>query len=188
MKQFKNGGCALNSGGCHFNQFAFAPNVIVMDLPIQYDEELLKEIRKKYTTKTSRVNFDIDNSEPILSGDTRHRCKCRMELYLKLDNLDFKEKIEYAWKIVEPLIQRSIIKKPQSTYKKKDSRGKPIIQMSKTGEIIAVFPSLKAAGKTTGVNTGSISQAARRKSGYSSAGGFKWMYEEEYVKKNGIIL
>ena len=54
MKQFKNGECILISGGCHFNQFAFAKDVIVCDFPIDYDPDVLEEIREKYTSKISK--------------------------------------------------------------------------------------------------------------------------------------
>ena len=177
MKQFKNGECCLISGGCHFNQFSFAKDVIVCDFPIEYTPEVLEEIREKYTNKKSRVWFDTDEVSQV--GIKRR--KCRMELYLKLTDMTFKEKVEYAWKIVEPLVRKKILVKPnKNTRITNDKRRNPIVQLSRNGEFVARFKSLTEASKCTGVNIGNISSAVRHKNNYGTAGGFRWVSENNY--------
>ena len=179
MKQFKNGECILISGGCHFNQFAFAKDVIVCDFPIDYDPDVLDDIRERYTSKISKVWFDTDGVAQV--GIARR--KCRMELYLKLTDMSFEEKVAYAWKIVEPLIRKKILVKPdKNTRKPNDKRRKPIIQLTRNGEFIAKFKSLTEASELTGVNIGNISSAVQHKNNYGAAGGYRWIYEKDYIK------
>lgn len=58
---------------------------------------------------------------------------------------------------------------------------KPILQCSKSGEVLAEFPSLKAAAEYVGVSPGSISDAITGRS-YTSAG-YEWR-----LKKEGEIV
>lgn len=178
MKQFKNGECCLISGGCHFNQFSFAKDVIVCDFPIDYDPDVLDDIRERYTSKISKVWFDTDGVAQV--GIARR--KCRMELYLRLTGMPFEEKVAYAWKIVEPLVRRNIIIKPKEKSKTEDKRKKPIIQLTKRNEFVARFPSLREASTLTGINMGNISSAVQHKNNYRTAGGYRWIFEKDYIK------
>lgn len=53
--------------------------------------------------------------------------------------------------------------------------GKPVIQLTKSGEFVKKFHSSSQAGRETGANQSQII-ACCRKNGYKSAGGFRWEY------------
>jgi uncharacterized protein YerC len=72
-------------------------------------------------------------------------------------------------------------KKISEANKGKESKNKKtIFQYSMDMQFIKKFDSVKQASIVTGINTTSISQAARgvRK----KAGGYKWIYKNEEVK------
>lgn len=58
--------------------------------------------------------------------------------------------------------------------------GVKIVQLTKQGELVAKFDSGHEAMRQTGVNNRDISSVCRGKRNY--AGGFKWMFEEDYNK------
>lgn len=55
---------------------------------------------------------------------------------------------------------------------------KAVVQLSKDGVIIKVYPSTTIAESETGVKHGSISAVCRGKYGFKTAGGFVWRYAE----------
>lgn len=55
---------------------------------------------------------------------------------------------------------------------------KAVVQLSKDGVIIKVYPSTTIAEAETGVKHGSISAVCRGKYGFKTAGGFVWRYAE----------
>lgn len=54
---------------------------------------------------------------------------------------------------------------------------KSVIQLTKSGEFVAEYPSIKAASECTGINNGTISAVCRGNGKHKYAGGFKWMYK-----------
>lgn len=54
---------------------------------------------------------------------------------------------------------------------------KPVLQLSKDGQILRRFPSTLAAERETGIRNGNISSACLGR--YKTAGGYKWMYEAD---------
>lgn len=62
-------------------------------------------------------------------------------------------------------------------------KGRSVVQLTTNKEFIAKFKTIKDASKETGVNKGNISNACR--GWYKSAGGYKWMYEEDYIQQTG---
>lgn len=57
----------------------------------------------------------------------------------------------------------------------------PVVQISKYGEIINVFGSVKEASESIGLTAGGISGVCmKRPRGYNYAGGFIWRYEDDY--------
>lgn len=57
----------------------------------------------------------------------------------------------------------------------------PVVQISKYGEKIKTFPSVREAAKEANTSEGGISGICmKRNRGYNYAGGFIWRYEEEY--------
>lgn len=74
-----------------------------------------------------------------------------------------------------------------SNYKNKRSSRK-VVQLTKEGELICFFESIKEALTTLGIEKGSmISQCCRGNSRLKSAYGFKWMYKEDYEKEYGKL-
>lgn len=64
-------------------------------------------------------------------------------------------------------------------------RSIPIIQLSFTGEYIAEFESASEAGRQLNIFSSSISVCCRDE--YKSAGGFRWMYKEDYYNRSKLI-
>lgn len=58
----------------------------------------------------------------------------------------------------------------------------PVLQLSLTGSVISRFQNIKVASMSTGVSRTSIGNAVNGQS--KSAGGFIWMKENEYERKN----
>ena len=58
---------------------------------------------------------------------------------------------------------------------------KPVVQLDKKGNFISEFESLREASRRTGIADGSICRCCNHKPGYKSAGGFIWIYKDEYL-------
>lgn len=61
-------------------------------------------------------------------------------------------------------------------------KGRHVIQMSIQGEYIAEYVSSQEAGKTTGIVISHILCCCNHKPHYKTAGGFKWMFKNEYLQ------
>ena len=57
----------------------------------------------------------------------------------------------------------------------------PVVQLDKKGNFISEFESLREASRRTGIDDGSICRCCNHKPGYKSAGGFVWIYKDEYT-------
>ena len=78
------------------------------------------------------------------------------------------------------------LKKPSQLNKCgfKHHNSKPIIQMDKLGNEIAIFESICIAGKLLNINQSNIIKVCKNKSKY--AGGYSWRYLENYTFKKAI--
>lgn len=57
------------------------------------------------------------------------------------------------------------------------ANGKPVQQIDRvTGEVLNIFPSVREAGRQTGINPSHIASCCKGKPWYKSAGGYKWRY------------
>ena len=61
--------------------------------------------------------------------------------------------------------------------------GRPIVQLNLNYQIIAEYPAICQASKVTGVNDSQIIRCCQRKPRHKTAGGFIWMYKEDYEKQ-----
>ena len=57
----------------------------------------------------------------------------------------------------------------------------PVVQLEKKGNFIAEFESLREASRRTGIASTNISRCCNHKPGHYSAGGFLWIYKDEYT-------
>ena len=57
-----------------------------------------------------------------------------------------------------------------------------VVQLSKNGEFIMQYSSMLKAQEATGIDRRQIGKCCRHEKGRKTAGGFKWMYAEEYYK------
>ena len=57
----------------------------------------------------------------------------------------------------------------------------PVVQLDKKGNFISEFESLREASRRTGIASTSISRCCKHKPGHYSAGGFIWIYKDEYL-------
>lgn len=64
--------------------------------------------------------------------------------------------------------------------------GKHVIQLSIDAEYIIEYISANEAYKITGINVSSILQCCNHKKWRKTAGGFKWMFKDEYEELNNI--
>lgn len=62
----------------------------------------------------------------------------------------------------------------------KDARS-PVVALDKTGKFIAEYESIVEASRVTGVAQSSICYCCKHKYGFKSAGGFIFMYKDEYT-------
>ena len=62
-----------------------------------------------------------------------------------------------------------------------ENNSKPVVQLDKKGNFISEFESLTEASRRTGIVTSSICCCCNHKPGYKSAGGFIWIYKDEYL-------
>ena len=57
----------------------------------------------------------------------------------------------------------------------------PVVQLDKKGNFISEFESLREASRRTGIASTHICNCCNHKPGYKSAGGFLWIYKDEYL-------
>ena len=57
-----------------------------------------------------------------------------------------------------------------------------VVQLTLEGEYVNTFNSMKIASKQTGINYSGIKGCCRDYYGHKTAGGFCWMYKEDYDK------
>lgn len=62
-------------------------------------------------------------------------------------------------------------------------KGIAVVQLTLDGEFIAKYHNIKAAGEAVGINPSHISAVCKHQKKYNTAGGYKWMYNEEYLTK-----
>ena len=58
---------------------------------------------------------------------------------------------------------------------------KPVVQLDKKGNFISEFESLREASRRTGIADENICRCCNHKPGRYSAGGFIWIYKDEYL-------
>lgn len=126
--------------------------------------------------------YEIDHIIPILNGGTNklsnlrcvtHKENCNNEN--SFINKSESHKGQTAW--------NKGISWSENTKKKisdsKEKYKKSVVQV-KDGVVVAIFDSIREAEKITNINHTNISTSC--KNGNRNAGGFKWMYKEDYEK------
>lgn len=73
-----------------------------------------------------------------------------------------------------------IQEKVKSTLKLKMNYSKPVMKMTLDGLFIEEYESIKSAARILNIQTASISKACIGK--YNSAGGYKWLFKDDFVK------
>lgn len=59
--------------------------------------------------------------------------------------------------------------------------GKAVVQLTKDNKFVAEYVSANEAAKITGINQGGITQVCNHSNNRKTAGGFIWMYKNEYI-------
>lgn len=77
------------------------------------------------------------------------------------------------------------IHKNQMEFKSKHPRAKPVVQLTIDDELVNKFDYIKEAGRITGINERDISTVCRKEE-RKTAGGYKWMYLEEYESMKAL--
>lgn len=82
-----------------------------------------------------------------------------------------------------PEIQVAVSTANGETYTYTEKKGrrscKPVYQFDQNGNLIATFPSVQEAHRSTGIADSSICYCANNKYGFKTAGGYKWSYSAE---------
>jgi len=81
-------------------------------------------------------------------------------------------------------LRKSHIGKKQSSYtvdKRIKKMIKPVVRFSLNNEFIQEYSSLSEAALSTGTKMNSIGCVCANKTGYKSAGGFKWKFKKDYI-------
>ena len=79
-------------------------------------------------------------------------------------------------------IMKSIGREKRMDEYSKNKLIKPVVQLSINGDFIKQYDSLKLASEETGIGHGIICACCKHPERNKSAGGFRWMYKEEYDK------
>ena len=58
---------------------------------------------------------------------------------------------------------------------------KPVVQLDKKGNFLNEYKSIQEAFRATGIPDSSICCCCQHKKGFNSAGGFIWIYKDEYL-------
>lgn len=67
-----------------------------------------------------------------------------------------------------------------------NKRSKPVVQLTMNGEFVAEFPSTREAERNGIAKSGNISACCLGKPRFSSAGGYRWMFKDDYEKMAGV--
>ena len=67
------------------------------------------------------------------------------------------------------------------TRRMAEKNSKPVVQLDKKGNFISEFESLREASRRTGIADENICRCCNHKPGRYSAGGFIWIYKDEYL-------
>ena len=68
--------------------------------------------------------------------------------------------------------------KTELIKKKVNKTSKPVLQYTKSMELVAEYKSAQEAEKITGINQGNISMCCNGRYGYKTAGGFIWKFKD----------
>lgn len=74
-------------------------------------------------------------------------------------------------------------KNPKTSQFNKETKSKSVVQLDKySNELIKIFYSMSEVRQILNIGTGEISKCCQNKPKYKTAGGFKWMYCEDYMQ------
>lgn len=59
-----------------------------------------------------------------------------------------------------------------------DYRSKPVVQLTLTGDVVAVYAGVKEAARITGLSVGNISMVLNKYPQRHTSGGYKWEFQE----------
>lgn len=79
----------------------------------------------------------------------------------------------------EDMIARIKRQRGNDHPKRNGKLSKPVVQLSSTGEFIKEYPSYREAFRETNIN--SIDKVCAHKPKRKTAGGYRWMYKDEYL-------
>jgi len=93
----------------------------------------------------------------------------------------------YVWIYEEELNKKNIDERvARALIEMSVSRSKKggVVQLTLDDEYVHYYPSSKRASEITGIAPTSISRVCNKQKKYKTAGGFKWMYYDDYIKLN----
>lgn len=139
-----------------------------------YEYVVLYDRKHKMIHRLVAENF-IDNPENKRTVNHINGDKSDNRV-INLEWCTHKENINKAWEI--GLYQISE-KQRENGRKRGKNNCKKVIQMDKQYKILKVWDSITEASKTLNINLNTISNCAKRRKSYNTAGGYIWRYAEE---------
>ena len=128
------------------------------------------------------------------NGNTKYNyCGCQENKYedTNLEWVTRKENMEHA--SANGLINHeSYLRKLQCKKNREkvdyDAIKRPVIQLTTQGEYVQEFPSIVEASQITGIGKSTIDAVARHEGYHKTAGGYNWIYKDEYDSTKDYIV
>lgn len=146
-----------------------------------------KKLSEEHKSKISKaLKGHVTTEETRLKLSKSHKGKVASE--------ETKKKLSEAAKrgMTEERKQRLLYwashKDKEALAKMSESHKIPVIQLSKEDDFIKRFDSATDAGIQLNINSSNITSCCKKRYGYKTVGGYKWMYASEYDELQKTII
>ena len=169
-RRYKNPECGYNmtdgGDGCLGRKFSEEAKMKMSELHKNPSEETRRKISEANKNPSEETRMKMSQSQKERFSKLENN-----PMYGKHHTEESKKKMSEAQK------RRFADYKNNPMY----GNGRYVVQLSIYGEYIEEYVSAHEAQRITGINETSIRMCCSHKKKYKTAGGYKWMYKDEYV-------